>query len=617
MEPYELPSSSSPLTPRRHGKLYRSRSSSQSSSSPPLFPSPPRASSYSLNPHHQYAFTSSPSLSSLPSFPAIDVDDRTHTCVSSVQKSDGGILSMAISGRLVYTGSPSNAIRVWRLPELTECGQLKTKARMVRALSVSDKYVFAAYGDAKIRVWRRSSTSMVTTHVRIATNPTLSDYLHRYLIGRDQRKHSGNVSSLDTSYSGNLLYSASGDTTVKVWQIPDLKCIETIQAHTRAVNALVTGPEGVLYTASEDSTIRVWQWNSLEENGRHSLTLTLSAKSSPVKALSLTKDGSVLYAGCTDGCVYYWLRGLGSSHLQYGGALQGHYHAVMCLASVSDHVVSGSADSTCRVWARGIDGEYNCVAVLEGHRGPIRCVVAFRNRFSRDDDQNAFMVCTASMDGALKLWRIADGETTATTPQADGGDYFKLICKKWARLSYESYMVLTCKDDEFGVFSGSSVNGHPVPLIWKILCGLQLNPITIEILVRPCKLSSPQQCQNGEEDYTGRYDDGYQDESQENKSLGGVDMPAANKCAKANHDTNTREPNWKKKKKKKKKKEPIFGSKLGMFERSEENVCLLVGITNRKSNDFAQQKQRKRKAAASLPHHRELLHNAEASMGSL
>ncbi|XP_068648385.1 protein JINGUBANG-like [Aristolochia californica] len=424
MEPYELPSSSSPVTPRRHTKLYRSRSSSQSSS-PPLFPSPPRASSYSVNPL-QYTFISSPSLSSPPSFPAIDLDDRTHTCVSSVQKSDGAILSMAISGRLVYTGTPSNAIRVWRLPELTECGQLKTKARQVRALSVSDKYVFAAYGDTRIRVWRRSSTSMVTTHLRIATNPKLTDYLHRYLIGRDQRKHSGNVSCLDTSYSGNLLYSAIGDTTVKVWQIPDLKCIETIQAHTRAVNALVTGPDGVLYTASEDSTIRVWQWNSLDENGRHSLTLTLSAKSSPVKALSLTKDGSILYAGCTDGCIYYWLSGLGSSHLQYGGALQGHNHVVMCLASLANYVVSGSADSTCRVWVRGTDGEYNCLAVLEGHRGPIRCVVAFRNHFTREDNQDAFMVCTASMDGALKLWRITDGETVATSLPPDSGDYFKL-----------------------------------------------------------------------------------------------------------------------------------------------------------------------------------------------
>ncbi|GMY34320.1 protein JINGUBANG [Fagus crenata] len=71
-------------------------------------------------------------------------------CVSSVLK-DGQILSIAVSNSLVYTGSDSNIIRIWKLPDFTECGQLKTKACMVVALEVSSERVYAAYGDGKIR----------------------------------------------------------------------------------------------------------------------------------------------------------------------------------------------------------------------------------------------------------------------------------------------------------------------------------------------------------------------------------------------------------------------------------------------------------------------------------
>ncbi|PSR70400.1 WD40-repeat-containing domain protein [Actinidia chinensis var. chinensis] len=236
-------------------------------------------------------------------------------------------------------------------------------------------------------------------------------------------RHMGPISSLAINVSDEILYSASFDKTVKVWRISDHKCIETIQAHSEPINAIVVADDGVLYTASDDATVRVWRRNFCSGDRAHSLTVTLPAKYSPVKALTLSCDGGVLYGGCTDGYIHYWHRGWFSGQLQHGGELQGHTHAVMCLASVGNYVVSGSADSTSRVWVREPDGQYSCVAVLQGHRGPIRCVAAFHGS-AAEESEDGCTVCTGSIDGVLKVWRVVNN--AARCPAQKSCEYFEL-----------------------------------------------------------------------------------------------------------------------------------------------------------------------------------------------
>lgn len=234
----------------------------------------------------------------------------------------------------------------------------------------------------------------------------------------------------------DILYTASLDKKVKVWRISDLKCIETIKAHPEPINAIIVADDGVLYTASDDATVRVWRRNFCSHDHPHSLTVTLHAKHSPVKALTLTPDGGILYGGCTDGYIHYWLNGWFAGQLQYGGSIQGHTHAVMCLASVAKFVVSGSADSTSRVWGREQDGQHTCLAVLVGHRGPIRCVTAFMGlgllggRLVDEDNEDSCTVCTGSLDGVLKLWRVThtknvNSDQCSSQSQA-GTKYFEL-----------------------------------------------------------------------------------------------------------------------------------------------------------------------------------------------
>ncbi|KAJ6704319.1 WD40 DOMAIN PROTEIN putative-RELATED [Salix viminalis] len=384
------------------------RSTHSSIHTSPIFSSPPRRDSRS--PADNPVTTTDPSA-------------YTYRCLSSVLKRDGHILSIAMSSNIIYSGSSTNIIRLWKLPEFSECGQLKTRARMVVALQASHDRVYAAYADGKIRIWRRTWDGAFK-HIRLATIPSSGCHVRSLIARKDTMiKHVEPITSLAINISDDIIYSASLDKTVKVWGISDLKCIETIQAHLESVNAIVVADDGILYTASDDASIRVWRRNFCSGEWPHSLTVTLPSKHSPVRTLTLTSDNGVLYGGCSDGYIHYWLKERFPVQLQYGGELQGHTHAIMCMANVSKYVISGSADSTSRVWARDSDGQHTCLAVLVGHRGPIRCVTAFLGRL---DDEDGCTICTGSLDGVLKLWRVTRTSKESGSLSQNASDYFDL-----------------------------------------------------------------------------------------------------------------------------------------------------------------------------------------------
>ncbi|XP_010034837.2 protein JINGUBANG [Eucalyptus grandis] len=433
--PDDSPSSCPPnpsfrITP---DKKFRRSLSTREPSFAEIFPptiSPPRPSTSALpssplsSPLH--CRLPPPDAAAAPGPAPAAASEPSYRCISSLLlKKDGQILSMAMSSDLIYTGSERNVIRARKLPALVECDQLKTKAPMAVALAASDDRVCAAFADFKIRVWRRVWDGRLK-HVRLGTIPTAGGYVRTYITRTDKMgKHVGPITSLAINAAADILYSASIDRTVKVWRVSDLRCIETFHAHPDAVNALlVADRDGVLFTASDDATIRVWRQDLCGGSRRHSLTVTLPAKHSPVKSLALSPDGNVLYGGCSDGYVHFWLKGWFTGQLQYGGCLQGHTHAVLCMATAGKFLVTGSADSTSQVWVRGQDGEHSCLAVLVGHKGPIRCVAAYHGGSTsssssgadgggrlggaddHDHEDGCPMICTGSLDGVLKLWKV-------------------------------------------------------------------------------------------------------------------------------------------------------------------------------------------------------------------
>eukprot|EP01018_Ginkgo_biloba_P002872 Gb_33493 [translate_table: standard] len=347
----------------------------------------------------------------------------SYRCITSMLKRDGHIFSIAMVNGILYTGSDSKSIRVWRYPDFVEYSRFKSGSGTVKALLLAQDKIFSAHNDQKIRVWRRSRSNP-GIHRRVGTLPTFKDSVHNFVrTGRHNYfsvKHFDIVSSLAYNATDNLLYSGSWDKTVKVWRMSDFKCIETIKAHSDIVNAVVIGRDGLLFTGSDDRMVKVWRRDISASGSKHTLTLTLGLEFSPIKTLALSADGLVLYAGSSDGYINYWEKEQLSCQMHHAGFLRGHRHAVLCLATAGNLVISGSADTTIRVWVREMNGVHFCSAVLEGHRGPVKCIAA------SIDDASGCHVYSGGLDGWVKVWWVSIKNKLDTANLHVGHEYFDL-----------------------------------------------------------------------------------------------------------------------------------------------------------------------------------------------
>ncbi|KAK7310468.1 hypothetical protein RJT34_08019 [Clitoria ternatea] len=339
-------------------------------------------------------------------------DSVPYALVGSLVREEGHIYSLAASGDLLYTGSDSKNIRVWK--NLQEYCGFKSNSGLVKAIIISGQRIFTGHQDGKIRVWKVSPKNP-SVHKRAGTLPTLKDIFKssikpsNYVEVRRHKtalwiKHSDAVSCLSLSDCKNYLYSASWDRTIKVWKIADSKCLESIHAHDDAVNAVVCGGEGVMFSGSADGTVKVWKREARGKGTKHAALKTLLKQECAVTALAVNATRTILYCGASDGMVNFWER---EKNLAHGGVLKGHKLAVLCLEAAGTLVFSGSADKTICVWKR--DGViHTCISVLTGHDGPVKCFAVEEDREAVARGDARWILYSGSLDKSVKVWNVSE-----------------------------------------------------------------------------------------------------------------------------------------------------------------------------------------------------------------
>lgn len=190
--------------------------------------------------------------------------------------------------------------------------------------------------------------------------------------------HEGGVWALQ--YEGNVLVSGSTDRSVRVWDIEKGLCTQVFHGHVSTVRCLqILMPEKtgrvengkpimlpekpLIITGSRDSQLRVWR---LPEQGSKRYIQT---------------GPSANDADCP-----YFVR-----------LLAGHNHSVRAIAAHQDTLVSGSYDSTVRVWKIST-GE--TLHRLTGHAMKVYSVVL---------DHKRNRCISGSMDNFVKIWSLETG----------------------------------------------------------------------------------------------------------------------------------------------------------------------------------------------------------------
>jgi WD40 repeat protein len=143
--------------------------------------------------------------------------------------------------------------------------------------------------------------------------------------------------------------SASGDSTLKVWDLESGACLRTLEGYALPegfalpVQSVSVTPDGRRVVAgSQDNTVRVWDLES------GACLRTLEGHTNEVGSVSVTPDGRWAVSGSQDNTVRVWDLESGACIL----TLEGHTKEVTSVSVTQDgrRVVSASRDNTLRVW---------------------------------------------------------------------------------------------------------------------------------------------------------------------------------------------------------------------------------------------------------------------------
>ncbi|XP_023152654.2 protein FAN [Amphiprion ocellaris] len=204
---------------------------------------------------------------------------------------------------------------------------------------------------------------------------------------------------------GKTVVCSSWDNNVYFYSVPYGRRQDTLMGHDDAVSDMCWFDDR-LYTASWDSTIKVWQCASDSSSSHKRSQFELLAElehDAGVNTVALNPAGTLLVSGCKDGTVTIW------DNSSYGTLQQVHCH------NGTIHHVSFSPDSR-HVLSVGVD---SCMKVTDVQTGMVISSV------KAEEEQRCFCwdgnsVLCGGQSGDLLLWDLLSNTVTQRIPAHSG-----------------------------------------------------------------------------------------------------------------------------------------------------------------------------------------------------
>jgi platelet-activating factor acetylhydrolase IB subunit alpha len=201
------------------------------------------------------------------------------------------------------------------------------------------------------------------------------------------------TTTASNSTAGNLLVSASGDKTLRLWDVTAGYCLRTLQGHTGWVRDVCPSPDGrFLLSAGSDQTARLW--NITETNPEDA-----------VKTVMTGHDNGIRCCAFAPPAAYPCL------------AVLAGMKKPPAVSSTTEFMATGSRDKTIKLW----DGQGRCFKTLVGHDNWVSGIVfhpAGRYLLSVADDKT------------LRCWDLGqDGKCVKVLADAHGQF---ITCLRWA-----------------------------------------------------------------------------------------------------------------------------------------------------------------------------------------
>jgi len=156
--------------------------------------------------------------------------------------------------------------------------------------------------------------------------------------------HQGAIFDIAFSPDGQILASASGDSTVRLWNVSDGTLARMLEGHTNLVGGVAFSPDGkALASGSEDNTVRLWQVS----DGTPLLTLDAGGAAG---SLTFSIDGAILVvAGKPWNNPVLWLWQIPEGNLLAEFTVGGEVIRDVAISS-SNQIAAAFHDGTIRVY---------------------------------------------------------------------------------------------------------------------------------------------------------------------------------------------------------------------------------------------------------------------------
>ncbi|KAL9099200.1 MAG: hypothetical protein Q9163_005265 [Psora crenata] len=298
-----------------------------------------------------------------------------------------GVMCLQFDETILATGSYDTTIKIWEIQSGEEIRTLRGHTSAVRCLQFDDTKLISGSLDNKVKIWNWRTGECLST-----------------LTG-----HSGGVIGLH--FDSSILATGSADGTIRIWNFDD-KSASTLRGHSDWVNSVkIDSASRTVFSASDDSTIKLWDLDSKiciktfeghvgqvqqvvlmphdfefedsDVENHDDTSSTASARTNP--SIRQTVDQPIaepygpgfatchravppryILTGALDSTIRLWDTDTGKSIRTYFG----HVEGVWALAADTLRVVSGAQDRTVKVW----DTRGKCERTFGGHTGPVTCI---------------------------------------------------------------------------------------------------------------------------------------------------------------------------------------------------------------------------------------------------
>ena len=211
----------------------------------------------------------------------------------------------------------------------------------------------------------------------------------------DIKAHESEIFDVAICNDGSEAITCSIDGSVRLWDLDSGEQLANLTGHSDwAWGVVMTADGSKAASCGRDKRVIVWDlmlrraWKTL-------------VHASEVMCVGLSDDATIAATGSGKQVLAWNVRQAAQT-----ASLMGHTQTVRCVAVANpSSIISGSQDTTLRVWARGpgAEHEWTCLRVLDGHAKTVRGIAV-----------QAQVVVSGSQDETVRAWNLQTGQCMST-----------------------------------------------------------------------------------------------------------------------------------------------------------------------------------------------------------